>query len=633
MTLITRLAPFRAGSFDARARTVEVVWSAGAPVERIDWRTGETYLEELEMSAEAVNLDRLNGGAPVLNSHQSHSLENQIGVVERAWLADGQGVALIRFSERASVADIVADVAAGIIRNVSVGYSVERWSRGERDGRRVLRAERWTPHEVSLVPVPADAEAQVRAVAERTMRKGENIMADDMIPAAAAADEAGASPVDQERARIASLEDPLADAAKKGLDDAALRVLRRRAIAEGWTAEFLRAQLFDAIPIRAAVPASQCVPVAPVPTAQVGHSWDDPAVRIDAMATALARSVRANAAEGVGQDMWRQYRGVRPSDLVIELATARGERVSSRDRNRLIERAFHTTSDFPQLLSTAANKLLNAGYAAAAPSYRQVFARRSFNDFKPHSFISAGDFPALKLLNEGAEIEAGTISEKRETVTPATYARQLRVTRQMLVNDDLGAFLDMASLIGPRIADFENATAYALLNTANGDGPTLIEGNAAVFTTGRSNKASSAAAVTEASVAAGFTAMMQITTLDGLKANIQPEVLLCSPIQRFAALKLATSTTPSAVSGANPLAGLFRVVVDANIPNNRWYLFANPAAAPVYVYGYVGDADGPMIREGQPLGYDAVVFDVLLDFGVGAIDWRGAYFNPGAAPS
>ncbi len=53
-------------------------------------------------------------------------------------------------------------------------------------------------------------------------------------------------------------------------------------------------------------------------------------------------------------------------------------------------------------------------------------------------------------------------------------------TRPMLVNDDLGAFTDFAAAIGRRVADFENATAYGLLNAANGDGPTLTTGNAPV---------------------------------------------------------------------------------------------------------------------------------------------------------
>ena len=62
---------------------------------------------------------------------------------------------------------------------------------------------------------------------------------------------------------------------------------------------------------------------------------------------------------------------------------------------------------------------------------------------------------------------------------------------------------------------------------------------------------------------------------------------------------------------------------------NRWYLFSDPVAAPVYVYGYLNGAEGPQVTTGPVQGADGVEVSVIFDFGVGAIDWRGAWFNPG----
>ncbi|MBN8890388.1 MAG: hypothetical protein J0H91_08845 [Rhodospirillales bacterium] len=53
-------------------------------------------------------------------------------------------------------------------------------------------------------------------------------------------------------------------------------------------------------------------------------------------------------------------------------------------------------------------------------------------------------------------------------------------------------------------------------------------------------------------------------------------------------------------------------------------------AAPVYVYGYLDGATGPQASTGPVQGIDGVEVRVLFDFGVGAIDWRGGWFNPGA---
>ena len=107
-----------------KARTVTVMWSAGARVLRYDWWEGEYFIEELSMSPDAVDMSRLQTGAPVLDTHRSGSLQNVVGVVEKAWIQGGRGYADIRFSARDDVAPIWQDVRDGIIRNVSVGYDI-----------------------------------------------------------------------------------------------------------------------------------------------------------------------------------------------------------------------------------------------------------------------------------------------------------------------------------------------------------------------------------------------------------------------------------------------------------------------------------------------------------------------------
>ena len=128
---------------DAERRTVELVWSTGAAVRRRDPWTGKRYDEVLSLEEAHVDLSRLNGGAPLLNTHGAWDLRDVIGVVERAWIArEGEalvGRATVRFSDRADVEPIWRDVAAGIVRNVSVGYAV-RSLRDHRDRRRSRRS-------------------------------------------------------------------------------------------------------------------------------------------------------------------------------------------------------------------------------------------------------------------------------------------------------------------------------------------------------------------------------------------------------------------------------------------------------------------------------------------------------------
>jgi hypothetical protein len=423
--------------------------------------------------------------------------------------------------------------------------------------------------------------------------------------------------------RIANYE-PVLAAARGLLADEVVGTLRQAAIRERVSAEVLRARLWEAFSSAAPRPS---LPARP----ETGPATDDPAALVDAMAEAIAaRAMPGYQPKGSGRHA--EFMGWRASDMISELMRARGERNVPRNPALLAERAFHTTSDFPLLLSAAANKMLLAAYQPARPSYREIFLRRDFRDFKPHRHLRVGDFPTLLPLAENGEIQAGTMSESQEIVLLQTFARRIRVTRPMLVNDDLGAFTDFAAAIGRRVADFENATAYALLNSASGDGPTLATGSAAVFATAaaRANKAAAGTALDLTNVATGRAAVMRQKTLDGLPIAIGSAMrLLVGPNLELPARQLTVAVSATQTSNANVYAGFIQPLVEPLIPSNRWYLFADPLATPVYVYGYLNGAEGPQVTTGPVSGVDGVEVSVIFDFGVGAIDWRGAWFNPG----
>jgi len=155
----------QAETIDAEARTVEVVWSTGTTVRRRDLWTGKRYDEVLSLDPRHVDLSRLNNGAPLLNAHGAFDLANIIGVVERAWIERSndsyEGRATVRFSAREDVEPLWQDVRAGIIRNVSVGYTVRAYEVTDGDVP-VWRAIDWQPVELSAVPVGADGGAGFR---------------------------------------------------------------------------------------------------------------------------------------------------------------------------------------------------------------------------------------------------------------------------------------------------------------------------------------------------------------------------------------------------------------------------------------------------------------------------------------
>lgn len=164
MTLACRLASV--ASLNESARTVEVTWSTGGRVERITG-SGQRFVEVLSLAPGHIRLERLNAGAPLLDSHSGDSVRHILGVVV-AGTARVVGArdarATVRFSGRRDVEPIWQDVRDRILSAVSVGYHVytfrkEREQAGELP---VWTAIDWEPYELSLVPMPADAGATIR---------------------------------------------------------------------------------------------------------------------------------------------------------------------------------------------------------------------------------------------------------------------------------------------------------------------------------------------------------------------------------------------------------------------------------------------------------------------------------------
>src|SRR5688572_24861221 len=86
-------------------------------------RMGPAF-EVLSFKPGAVDLTRLNSAASVLYNHDEN---NQIGVVEKAWIDEGSQrlYATIRFSQNEFAQEVYRDVVDGIRRNVSIGYTFD----------------------------------------------------------------------------------------------------------------------------------------------------------------------------------------------------------------------------------------------------------------------------------------------------------------------------------------------------------------------------------------------------------------------------------------------------------------------------------------------------------------------------
>ncbi|NDC35853.1 MAG: phage major capsid protein [Synechococcaceae bacterium WB9_2_112] len=221
-------------------RTIEFPFSSEYPVARYFGN------EILAHTREAVDLARLNDGAPLLFNHDPGKV---VGVVERAWI-DGKkkrGYVAVKFSRNAFAQEVLADVRDGVLRNVSVGYQIADMEQRGED----FVATRWSPYEVSVVSIPADPtvgvgralDAQPAApAASPTPQPEPEVPMDNTPDISAVRAEAAAEAAKAERARIAGI---TALTEKHGMAD-----LGRQLIEGGRSLDEARAAVLDKLAIK-----------------------------------------------------------------------------------------------------------------------------------------------------------------------------------------------------------------------------------------------------------------------------------------------------------------------------------------------------------------------------------------------
>jgi hypothetical protein len=589
---LTRRADTRPNSYNPETRTFEAVISTGAGVQRRDARG--PYIERLSLDPSHVDLSRLRG-APVLNTHRQSGLGDVIGVVEEAHFDNGQLVARVKLSARDDVAPIARDIADGILRGVSIGYSVEKWAESiDANGQRTRTAIQWRPHEASLVPVPADPGSRIRSE--------DNAMPDNIVN--------NDNPNAETRAQVNAQIRSIAELA--GLDDT-------------WTNGQIDAEASADEARRAAFEAMRTRSTPTIRTQQVGPSNDDPAVKLTRMAGALAARMGVAMA-----DESRVYANMGMIDMARAMLIERGVAgVHLLGKEEVLTRAMATISDFPNLLTATGNRVLQSAYQLAASPIKALARQRTAPDFRPLSVLKLGDFDTLEEITESGEITGTSTAEAKESYSLTTLARMFRLSRKAMINDDLGAFGRWGAMMGKAAAETETQLLLALLLQNGGAGPTMDDGKT-LFHADHGNLAAAGAAPSVTTLSDGRLAMRTQKGLEGkMPINVAPKTLVVGADLETAAEEILATLSPTAVADVNVFSGRLSLAVESRLPAKAWYLFADPAAAPVLEYAYLSSAQGPQLASRD--GWDVLAreFRVVLDFGCGAVDWRGIYRNPG----
>lgn len=601
-SLVTRAAELTPSTLNDEARTVEVVWSTGARVLRGFF---DRYFEELSLDPKHVRMERLSSGrAPLLDSHQSGAAAHVIGVVESARLEKGRGIATVRFAKGDPAADAVwSKVQQGIIRSVSVGYKVDKMEKVAEGTNEipVMRVVDWTPYEISAVPMGADAQAHFRAE-EPNMEPQTPVVQID--PAAVA-----------ERERTTGILE-LVSRAKVGSDFAT------KLITGGVTLDKARALVLDHLATRD----EQTQTRNHVTMEDVGGG--DLERRVQLMSEALASRFGGPAPS----DEARQYLRLRLVDMARALLEQRGISTGLMSAPTVLGRAMMTTSDFPALLQSTGNRFLRMGYDSYQGGMRTICRASTAPDFRAKSKLMLGEAPTLDQVNEHGEFKRGSLAESKETYSLATFGKIIGLTRQAMINDDLGAFSDLGARMGRAAAEFIAGQLVTLLT----NNPTMSDG-VALFHSSHANLGT-AAVISTTSLGEALKMMRLQKGLDGkTPIDVTPKYLLVPAALEVVAKQNVKLFDPVTISTVNPFAGELEVVVDPRLDAKSatsWYLSADPGAIDTIEYSFLEGGPwggpGPSLDLQRGWDVDGTEMKIVLDFGCGVIDFRGLLKNVGA---
>ncbi|MBP7327529.1 MAG: Clp protease ClpP [Alicycliphilus sp.] len=356
---------------------------------------------------------------------------------------------------------------------------------------------------------------------------------------------------------------------------------------------------------------------------------------------AVVASILARA--GVAQDAAARaalssnpYRGDRLLDTARASLQRAGVSVSGMTPMEVVAAAFtQGTSDFPVLLENAMHKTLQASYATAALTWNRFCATGSVSDFRAHNRYRTGSFGSLDAVNELGEFVNKSIPDgEKASITAGTKGNIINLSRTAIINDDLGAFVGLSNMLGRAAARTVEADVYALLALNGGAGPTMGDGKT-LFHADHGN-ITTGAAITMAALDLDRVAMASQKDVSGNDyLDLRPAVLLV-PIGLGGTARSINDAqydpdTANKLQKPNIVNGLFRDIVDTpRMTGTRRYLFADPSEAPVLEVAFLDGNQNPYLELQNGFDVDGARYKVRLDYGVGAIDYRGAVTNAGA---
>ncbi len=511
--------------------------------------------EVLDCTATGVDLSR--APLPLIVSHESNRLS--VGLVEQIQATGDRVTGMVRFATSPEAQQIRADVIAGIHRGLSIGY------RHLDEGTPIEGglAYRWMPHEVSIVSVPADPNSGFFRHSS------------------------GVTPMNTVTIKGSDAASIFKLCRDSGLTDQAEGMLER-----GLSLDQARSEVINLLSSRDRAAGGHL---------NVYNANTNQTAERELIINSLASRM---GLRGKGEV-------IRSEDcvsLAVRSLMLNGQSVSRHDSRDEVIRRSMTTGDFPSLLGAAVGCVLQQAYSESPPALKAVARMTNLPDFREKQVVRLGAAPSLQKVNEHGEFTYGVVNDTSNTWKLATYGRIVSLTRQAMVNDDLGGFADLIVKFGQAASRREaDELVTVLTSTPTVDGSSL-------FHAARSSLIATPLSMT--GISAAVSALRMQKEMDGGFIIQEPGSIIVPAALETVARQLVATIQATKTDDVQPftLGVVVEPRLDAVSPT-AWYLAASNQAA--FEYGYLDGAQGVQIEQQQGFEVDGLNIKARLDFGCG----------------
>ena len=668
--------------FSTGSKVKRYSYSEGEFWEELSLKRGHVDLSRFKSGAPVLD----NHGTAFFGGIKG--LDDVIGKVESARVEKDKhgkhvGVAKIRLTNRPERAGVVQDIREGIITKLSIGYRVNKFEEQKErfEDLPVLRATDWEPMELSFVAIPADDGAQARSEPTNELTECELITTEGgamglknkgrkgtQPPVTRTEGDGGEAPAEEVTEVVEEVPAEEVPAEEVPAEEVPAEEVTEEPPKEEGRSQTVTTPEVNADEIRKAEATRQDEIRKAVKLAKIEGSFADELCRNVGTSVEQARELifkemekRTNnvtmnqrvEVKDMGQKELRRKAAVRgllhrfnPSiykmeegdrefrtDSIIQtarnfLASEGVSNVHQLTKKEVSTRALQHSSDFPLVLADVSNKSLQDSYASAPATFMPFVSEKSVSDFKIINTMKLSDGGRLTPVNEHGEYERTALEESKESYKITKYGKIIGRTWELMINDDLGAFTDIAAKLGKRAREKESEIFWDLILL-----PQIMGETGLALYHATHNNLGTAGVIAIASLGEARQKMRTHLDLDGeLVGGLQPRYLVTPAALETVGNQFLSQINPNQAGQVNPFSSNIQQIVEPRLDANSiisWYMMSDKSMVDMGELARL-DGRGPEISVREGFEVDGMETKIRYVFGMRVLDYRGFFKNNGA---